>query len=336
MKRIYYIILAFSILGVKSLFGQENPVGNISSLPYFLNPSFYAMNDLGKVGFVYQSEMQNIGSQEERRLVFGSYNFQEGGFTLGLDIDSKTFKSTGFNETRVSGHYIYNLNIDSDWVVNPSLSLSFVSRQFQPGNVFLEDQINILTGDISLTSGDPLLSLIKNRQYISIGAAAVVHNSYNQAFGISIKNINNPNQSIVDGQTDKLKFLTSLQHTVVFDINRYKQSPILPNFTYIRLFNSVAKYGPRIRIDAQQRLDLNDFYLSLSQQINKLAQTDLHKFGFGVGLYVGSIEYGFNYNFNSASNPLAVPFKTLEFFVSFDLSPIAGRYRGDRSPFRHF
>ena len=30
MKRIYYIILAFSILGTKSLFGQENPVGNIS------------------------------------------------------------------------------------------------------------------------------------------------------------------------------------------------------------------------------------------------------------------------------------------------------------------
>ena len=80
MKRIYYIILAFSLIGTELLYAQENPVGNISSLPYFLNPSFYAMNDLGKVGFVYQSEMQNIGSQEERRLVFGSYNFQEGGF----------------------------------------------------------------------------------------------------------------------------------------------------------------------------------------------------------------------------------------------------------------
>lgn len=336
MKHIFYFIWAFFLLGTEFLSAQENPAGNISSLPYFLNPSFYSMNDIGKVGFVYQSELQNIGSQEERRLVFGSYNFQEGGFTLGLDIDSKIFKSTGFNETRVSGHYIYNLNIDSDWVVNPSLSLSFVSRHFQAGNVFLEDQINILTGDISLTSEDPLLSLIKNRQYISIGAGAVVHNSYNQAFGLSIKNINNPNQSIVDGQTDKLKFLTSLQHTVVFDINRYKQSPTLPDFTYLRLFNSVTKYGSRIRVDAQQRIDLNDFYLSLSQQLNKLTETGLHKFGFGAGLYVGSIEYGFNYSFNSASSPLAVPFKTMEFFVSFDLSPMAGRYRGDRSPFRHF
>ena len=336
MKQIYHFILVFFLFGCQTFFGQENPAANISSLPYFLNPSFYSMNDIGKVGFIYQSEVQNVGSQEERRIVFGSYEFQEGDFTLGLDIDSKTYKSTGFNETRVSGHYVYNLNIDSQWVLNPSISLSFVSRQFQAGNIFLEDQINILTGDISLTSGDPLLSLIKNRQYISIGAGAVLHNSYNHAFGLSIKNINNPNQSIVDGQTDKLKFLTSLQHTVVFDINRYKQSPILPNFTYIRLFNAVTNYGSRFRVDAQQRIDLNDFYLTLSQQINKLTVTDMHKFGFGAGLYVGSVEYGFNYSFNSANSPLAVPFKTVEFFVSFDLSPVAGRYRGDRSPFRHF
>lgn len=78
------------------------------------------------------------------------------------------------------------------------------------------------------------------------------------------------------------------------------------------------------------------FYINLSQQLNNLGGANLHKFGLGAGVYIGSVEYGFNYNFNSVSSPMAVPFKTLEFFVSFDLSPMAGRYRGDRSPFRHF
>ena len=336
MKHQLYITLFFLLIGLGLASAQENPAANLSSLLYFLNPSFYGMNDIGKVGFIYQSEVQNLGSQEERRLVFGSYDFQDGDFTLGLDIDSKTYKNTGFNETRIGAHYIYNLDIDSRWVANPSVSLSFVSRQFQADNVFLEDQINIFTGDINLSSIDPLMNLIKNRQYLSIGAGVIVHNSYNQAFGFSIKNINNPNQSLVDGEIDKLKFLTSLQHTVVFDLNKYKQSPILPRFTYLRLFNSITKYGKRMRFDVQQRLDLNDFYINLSQQLNNLGGANLHKFGLGAGVYIGSVEYGFNYNFNSVSSPMAVPFKTLEFFVSFDLSPMAGRYRGDRSPFRHF
>lgn len=333
MKYLYYIIF---ILGISfSAQAQENTASNISSMPYFLNPSFYAMNDLGKIGFIYQSESQTIGSQEERRLLFGSYNFKADYFTLGFDIDSRSFKNTGFNETRVSAHYVYNLNINADWALYPAISLSFVARQFQADNVFLEDQINIFTGEISLNSGDPLLGLINNQKYLSIGASVVAHNSYNQMFGFSIKNINSPNQSIVEGATDKLKFLIGLQHSVVFDLNRYKQSALLPNFTYLRLFNAVSSYGPRLKLDLQQRIDFNDFYITLNEQINKLETTGLHKIGLGAGIHVGSIEYGFNYNFNAPS-PQSVSFKTLEFSVNFNLSPTAGRYRGDRSPFRHF
>jgi len=333
MKKYLYIF--FVLTSFEFSYSQENSANNLFSLPYFMNPSFYSVNDIGKVGFLFQTETQSIGSQQERRLVFGSYNFESNSFTLGADINSNTYKSTGFNETKVGLHYIYNLYLDRQWMFNPSISLNFVSRQFQPGSVYLEDQINIITGEIDLNSADPLLPLVKNRQYLSIGAGFVLHNSYNHMIGFSIKNINSPNQSLVEGQIDKIKFYTSIQHQVLFDLNKFKQSSLLSTYSYLRLFNSVSKYGTNFRFDTQQRLDLNDFYFSLNQQFNNAENFEFHRLGLGAGIYSGSIEYGFTYNFNF-SNINSVSFKTLELFVSFDLSPFAGKYRGDRSPFRHF
>lgn len=332
-KYIYILIILFSSIGV----AQDNIGGGLSSMPYLLNPSFYALNELSNIGVVYRSDLRDIGTDAEQKLLFASYNFEEQGFTLGFDINSKTYKDTGFNETKVGAHYVYNLSLDGYWMIAPSLSVAVVSRQVQFDEIFLEDQINITTGEINLVSNDPLVGLIKNQRYVTIGAGAVVHNSYNAFYGLNIQNINTPNQSIVDGEIDKIKWLISLQSGIEIDVNRYNQSILLPKFSYLYLFNSVSTYIGKYRVDLQQRLKLNDFYIQTSQQLNKYDTISFFRTGVGVGVFLNNLEFGFNYNFNLNSNNMSVPsFKTTEFYINFDLSPNVGRYRGDQSFFRHF
>ncbi|MGA1386455.1 MAG: PorP/SprF family type IX secretion system membrane protein [Flavobacteriaceae bacterium] len=334
MKRLFYKLLFFFI-AITNLYGQENSISSVASIPSLINPSFFSMYESSFVGLLYNSDFQGSGVIGNQQSVYGSSMFSEQKFTIGFEMNNKKYTNSSYVKNNFTLHYIYNLDLDGYWKLYPGVSAGLHTRKFDTQNFIFEDQINVLTGQINVSTSDPLFSLLNNQTYFSIGASGLLHNSENTMIGLSINNINSPNQSLVDGEIDKLKILMSAQVGYEIEIDKYDQSIILPTFTYLYLFNSFSTYNKKIKADLQQKLYLNDFYIVTTQQLNKFEGFNMFRTGLGVGVFLENIDLGFNYNFTTSLDS-NFGIRSTEVYINFDLSRNAGRYRGDRSLFRHF
>ena len=76
-------------------FGQEDYVVNQSKFLQKSNPSFLGMNQLNRVGVLYNSLRINESTAMDNKYAFGSVAFQDKNFSLGFDINSFRLNDTG-------------------------------------------------------------------------------------------------------------------------------------------------------------------------------------------------------------------------------------------------
>jgi hypothetical protein len=235
----------------------------------------------------------------------------------------------GLVNTMPTLSYIYKIQVDNDVYFLPSISIGSGSARINNSRLVFEDQLSLVSGYLQTESRDPLAALIGNVNYLDLGASFLVH-SYNYLVGLSLKHLNQPNNSYFESEVNKLPIRFSLQGGYEFDVNPYDR-PLLPRYSTILAFINASKMGENFDIYLSQEAQLGEFSIGLNQQFKKTQDFGFTNIGLSVALAYENFEFGALYNF-PFQNPLKTTVyspSTLEVFLTFDFSPYLRNKRGD-------
>ena len=333
MRKIDYTYLIFIIAAIFShnLYGQDRFIHNLSNLPQFVNPSYFSFKDQSRIGIASEFSSNKGGDNSQHQYAFATNFFEENDLQLGVEIMTSKLDNSGLNYSAAKFSYIYKLQLKEDWYFYPGLSLGYSRYNFDYGNLIFSDQINILTGQVSNQTIDPIIATT-NIGYIDIGASFMAHNNYNLSFGASVHHLNQPKISseLLENGIN-LSALFSAQLGYEINLNRYQQGS-LPNYSYLYLFQNFVKQGPVVRASFFQEITLANLMLGLNEHVSSIESINFLQVGVLVGVKLEAFDIGFNYNLPMGNSSFVVP-NALELFINFDISPNRLRNRKDFSRF---
>ena len=307
-------------------FGQEDYVVNQSKFLQKSNPSFLGMNQLNRVGVLYNSLRINESTAMDNKYAVGSVAFQDKNFSLGFDINSFRLNDTGMITSLVNFSYIYKIQISNYSYFLPSVSLGLGSSRVNVDNLVFEDQLNTATGFISTESIDPLAPLISSVNYFDLGASFIIHNEFYMV-GLSLKHLNKPNVSYNKEVPYAKPISVGIQAGYEFNINPFERS-ILPRFSYLYTFLNLNKYGDSTYIGLAEEFQFGEFSFGFTQQAASVNSFALNNIGLTMGLALENFDFGLHYNFPNRKPGTVFSPSIFELSIIFDFSIYRRNNRG--------
>ena len=312
---------------------QEKSIYNLAKLPAFANPAFHAFKEKTKLGVVSEFVSNNTnGDYSQQNYAYGTTFFEDYNFQLAVDLYNNQLNTAGYNYTTGYVTYGYKIRLNREWTTFPSISLGYSTYRFDFSQLVFQDQLDVLRNRIRSVTSDPI-AMTDALGYFDMGASFMAHNDRNTIFGFSIKHLNRPSlQSSGGEQNLNLDILFSAQYGYELNLNTYGQN-ILPDYSYLFLFNTISKQGQNVRLDLYQDLSLQNVSLGVNQHLNFLDKTSFTELGISAGLTINKIEFGLNYLMPFGNEAKFYTPNTLEVFLLFDLSSLQDRRRMDFSRF---
>lgn len=315
-----------------SIFGQDYIYKNQNKVMGSMNPSFYGFGDTSKAGLIYSTEGFNQNSKIDNKFAFANHYFDDNEFSLAFDANLLQINSLGYSTSSANLHYIYKATLSNEWVFNPSISVGFGNSSLDFNSLVFEDQINVLTGTIAGVSNDPI-NIDNKVNYFDIGAGAAIHNSENIFLGLNLKHINRPETSFNGNASNKKDMFMSVQAGYEYDLNPYTRG-MLPDYSYLFLYNSFSKQGSKTRFDLYQEAILGNVSFGLNQHFNNYEGFSVSQFGTSLSVFVEEIEFGVNYSVEMGNKKLTgAAYNTFEIYITFDFNPFKKNKRGNNSRF---
>ncbi|WP_111707436.1 type IX secretion system membrane protein PorP/SprF [Lutibacter citreus] len=335
VKKHIISILTICFLSI-TVYGQEYIYSNQNKLFGTVNPSFYGFDEISHTGVAYATQkVFNSDSNIENSLAFGSTYLEDYGFSLAFDVNLFKISTLGYTSTQANLHYIYKTNLSYDWVLNSSISAGYGNNRLDFSALVFEDQINVLTGNISGLSIDPV-NANSGISYFDLGVGAHIHNSRNMFFGFNLKHLNKPNTSLNDDYDENTDILIGLQAGYEIDLNPFRRG-FLPTDSFLFLYGSVNKQGNKSRVDLYQEAILDDFSIGFNQHVNNYESASLTTLGTSASIFLNQLEIGANYSFEVASKQLTgVSYNYFEIFILFDFYDLRFSRRRNNSRFYSF
>lgn len=327
MRKVWFIFSIIILMAYpRKGCGQEDYVVNQAKFLQKSNPSFLGMNQLNRVGVLYNSLRVNESTAMDNKYAFGSIAFQDKNFSLGFDINSFRLNETGLVTSLVNFSYIYKIQISNYSYFLPSVSLGLGSSRVNVENLIFEDQLNMATGFISTESIDPLAPQLSNVNYFDLGASFIIHNEYYMV-GLSLKHLNKPNVSYNKEVPYAKPISVGIQAGYEFNINPFERS-FLPRFSYLYTFLNLNKYGDSTFISLAEEFQFGEFSIGFTQQAASVNSFALNNIGLTLGLALENFDFGIHYNFPNRKPGTVFSPSIFELSIIFDFSIFRRNNRG--------
>jgi len=320
-----FLTLILMTLSIK-VYCQEDYIVNQAKFMQKINPSFFGVNQLNRVGVLYNSLKINESIAMDNKYAFGSIAFQDKNFSLGFDVNSFRINETGLISSLVNFSYVYKIQLNNYTYFLPSVSLGLGSSRVNAENLIFEDQLNMGTGFISTESIDPLAPIISNVNYFDLSASFIIHNEL-YLVGLSLKHLNKPNVSYNKEVPYAKPISIGIQGAYEFNINPYERS-LLPRYSYLFTFLSITKYGESMYLNLAEDFQFGEFAIGFTQQAGSVDSFALNNFGLTLGLALENFDFGINYNFPNRKPGTVFSPSIFELSIIFDFSIYRRNNRG--------
>lgn len=300
-KIIVFIIIVLSVCHAKAqdpIFSQSNYVQET------LNPGFSGFEDNDRIYAGVLSRLQwpslDLNLTTQYAFVTKSYDNGPGlGFGVGLNAVWQYETFNNYNYVQLNANYAHRVNLRGGWFFRPGIEVGVGSKSNRFRNLTLADQININTGVINPVSVDPLSNNTANRYFVDFSTGVVFEkeefNGTTYWFGVSVKHLNRPNISFVEGEKVPLEIFYSIHGNYRF--------PFMNDYSIMMTVNYMQQ-GQYNRLDVGSLFQVNEFLMGLTAATNPARNDDnshlLTSINAFIGLEFTEFRFGLSYDLNTS------------------------------------
>ncbi|WP_431135346.1 PorP/SprF family type IX secretion system membrane protein [Psychroserpens mesophilus] len=300
-KTILIIACFVSIYTAKAqdpIFTQSNYVQET------LNPGFSGFEDNERIyaGVLSRLQWPSLDLNLTTQYAFVNKSFDYGpslGFGVGVNATWQHESFNNYNYIQINANYAHRVNLNGGWFFRPGIEVGVGSKSNRFGNLTLADQININTGVVNPVSVDPLSNNTGNRYFIDFSTGIVFEktefNGITYWFGASVKHLNRPNISFVEGEKVPLNIFYSIHGNFRF--------PFLNDYSIMMTANYMQQ-GQYNRLDIGTLFQVNQFLVGLTAATNPARNDNNSHLLTSVNAFLGleytQFRFGMSYDMNTS------------------------------------
>lgn len=301
MKLRYILFTALSFFTIQS--NAQDPVfSQFSLIPETLNPGFTGFQYNWRAGLIHKRQWP-----DGNRVIdtdFGFLNKMIGDHTaLGITVLNNREAFTNYNYLQVNTAYSYKLEIDYEWSIRPAIEVGYGTKSYNFSNLLLEDQINVNNGSINNSSIDPgVLDQKKNVNFVDISVGFIIDNE-NGWFGASLKHLNRPDISFLNGANEPLDLFLSVHGGYAFDMDGTPSS-LFPEDTKLLFTSNYMRQSQFNRLDIGSALKFRDLIFGANlvtnperKSTNSHLVTSVNPY---ISLHFGDFNFGYSYDISTS------------------------------------
>lgn len=243
MIKQHYILLLVSVFVLTAFAGNAQiPVFTQSYASHlYLNPALAGLSHSPTIALNYRNQWADFNGGYKTYSVSIDKHFDAIRSGLGLSIVNDKTLNGAVSNLAVSAHYSYYVPINRKWGATMGFQGTFNQRAIDNNALVFGDQIDPNTGTINtdlITS--EMLAFDEQKSYLGLSAGFMLF-SETLYVGAAFKNINQPNQSVVQiADESKLPMYISIHagNTFYFDLGN-TEPYITPNI----FFANQGKYN---------------------------------------------------------------------------------------------
>ena len=301
MKFKIYLVLLFSFYTLKN--NAQDPIfSQYSLIPETLNPGFTGFQYNWRAGLIHRRQWP-----DGNRAIDTDFGFlnkmigEKAGFGMTLLNHKENF--TNYNYLQINLAYSYKVELNYKWSFRPAIEVGFGRKNYNFGNLLLEDQINSDTGIINPTSIDSGISDQKRFiNFIDISAGFIIDDE-NGWFGISLKHLNRPNISFVNNVNIPLDLFLTVHSGYAINLNNIPSS-IFPENTKFLLSANYMRQSQFNRLDIGTAIKLNSLIVGTTAVFNPEGKSKNSHLITSINPYIsahfGDFTFGYSYDVSTS------------------------------------
>ena len=301
MKFKLYILLVFvsTFIEVRA---QDPVFTQFLIVPESLNPGFTGSASSWNAGIIHRRQWPKGNRRIDTQYAFAN-NLVTDNLGIGITLLNQNETFTNYNYFKFNGAVSYRINLNYNWRLRLGLEGGFGRKDFNFGNVLLEDQIDINDGSISGSSIDPGFLKYNNQINFVDFSFGVLVDEENAWFGAALKHLNRPNISFLENGNVPLDLFLSVHGGYYFALDN-SPTMILPADTDLLVSFNYMRQSQFNRLDIGTSLEMNTYSFGViaatnpeGRSTNSHIVTSLNPF---ITMRAGEFKFGYSYDINTS------------------------------------
>lgn len=264
LKLFLFLVLAFLSVKIRA---QDPVFTQYFLVPETLNPAFTGTLNAWYAGTIHRVQWPDANKKLETNYAYinGPLDI-DGKMGAGVTVLNHHEVFTDYNYLQVNAVLAYNVELNSDWKLRLGIESGFGNKNYNFGNLILEDQINSNTGAITGNSGDSSLLRYKEKiNFFDISSGLLLYND-NAWIGTSLKHLSKPNISFTEVGNVPLSMFLSIHAGYAFDIDNYNY--LFNDGAKLLLTANYMRQSQYNRIDLGSAVEFNQFTIGALAALN--------------------------------------------------------------------
>ncbi len=201
MKQLIILLFGVSLLFLtKTVQAQDPQFSQFYASPIYLNPALAGATDRSRAGINYRNQWPSLAHSFTTTSAYIDYFSKAYESGVGVIINQHKESFLDFKSMEIGAVYSYKLIVAEGVVFRTGIQLSYFQKNVNFEGLVFGNQIDIDNGQVIGPSGEAFDRGLKV-DFLSASAGGMLYTS-NFWVGGAVHHINEPNQSLVDGESN--------------------------------------------------------------------------------------------------------------------------------------
>ena len=239
MRKVIIVFLAAVGLFFVEAKAQDPQFSQFYAAPLYINPAFAGSSEFTRIGANYRNQWPSLDASFVTFSVYADHFIDKYNSGIGLTVTTDQEGLAGLRSTSIGFSYAYQLKLNETLVFRPGFQTAFTSRNVNFTDLVWGSQLDPINGYDPTLPGENV-GTGESTSYMDLSVGGILY-SKNLFIGVAASHLNEPNQSLIDGESPlpmklsvhggyKLMLKsTSLRRDLTYS---YKERSLTPVFQY--------------------------------------------------------------------------------------------------------
>lgn len=271
-------------------------------VPEKINPAFTGVANTWSAGLIHRRQWPDGNRKIDTQ--FGYFNnIVSEQIGVGMTVLNHNEVFTNYNYFQINGVFSYRFELNYDWRMRFGIEGGLGRKDYNFGNLLLEDQININDGAISPGTIDPGVLGYNNKINFFDLSVGIVIDQENAWIGAALKHITRPDISFVENAIVPLDMMLSVHGGFYFEFLD-APSNLIPEGTDLLLTANYMRQSQYNRLDVGAIMDFPRFSFGAIMVTNLERKSNqshlLTSINPVMSFKSGEFTFGYSYDLNTS------------------------------------